>query len=200
MSKKCLWKECHHSFVFLGGQFVQFKVCFCKGYLSSSSYNHRKDWVFVHHAEVAFWSVYLCTMRGCFWSVYLCTMLRLLFDLCILLFDLCTLLEEGTDVKFCWPSSTLVCVCAKVGCLWLCQSMHNFGINHKQSEHKLWHKPETKWAPTFCERWQWHWGHNFRISHFSEFFSCSLFSSNYYYSVWIILVCFLSNYCFSKMG
>jgi hypothetical protein len=115
------------------------KFVFVKGYLSSSSYNHRKDWVFVHHAEVAFWSVYLCTMRGCFWSVYLCTMLRLLFDLCILLFDLCTLLEESTDVKFCWPSSTLVCVCAKVGCLWLCQSMRNFGINHKQSEHKLWH-------------------------------------------------------------
>jgi len=42
--------ECH-SFVF-SGTICTIQSLFCKGYLSSSSYNHKKDWVFVHHARL----------------------------------------------------------------------------------------------------------------------------------------------------
>jgi hypothetical protein len=131
LSKLCpkVFVECH-SFVFLG-TICTIQSLFRKGYLSSSSYNHKK-------------TEYLCTMRGCFWSVYL-------------LFDLCTIRRHGC--KFCWPSTRVVYV--QSGCFWLCQSMRNFGIT------------TNKWTQTFCERWQWHYGHNFRISHFWSFFLLS---------------------------
>jgi len=110
-------------FVFFGGQFVQSKVCFCKGYLSFIKFiQSSKRLSICAPCWGCFWSVYLCTMRGCFWSLYL-------------LFDLCTIGRHGC--KFCWPSTLVVVYAQK----WMLVVMPKYA--------QLWHKPQTKWAQNF---------------------------------------------------
>jgi hypothetical protein len=175
---------------FWGAQFVQSKVCFCKGYLSFIKFiQSSKRLSICAPCWGCFWSVYLCTMRGCFWSVYLCTMLRLLlicvfvhhaevaFDLCILLFDLCTILEGTTDVNSVGHQPLLLCM-RKSGCLWLCQSIRNFGITTNKVSTKLFVKGDNGITDITSE-----------FHTFGSFF-LALFSPVTIILVWIILVCF----------
>jgi hypothetical protein len=55
LSKSCpkVFVECH-SFVFFWGTICTIQSLFCKGYLSSSLYNHQKTEYFVHHETFAF--------------------------------------------------------------------------------------------------------------------------------------------------